>query len=59
MAKRPTKASSGKSGIARSAVTGKYVKDSYAKSHPKTTVVESRPKGSPGGTKGAGSRKKK
>lgn len=25
---------------ARSAVTGKYVKKSYAKSHPKTTVVE-------------------
>ena len=25
---------------ARSAVTGKYVKKSYAKTHPKTTVVE-------------------
>jgi hypothetical protein len=25
---------------ARSAVTGKYVKKSYAKTHPRTTVVE-------------------
>ena len=33
MAKKP-------SGKARSAVTGKYVKKSYAKAHPKTTVVE-------------------
>lgn len=28
------------SGKARSAVTGKYVKLSYAKTHPRTTVVE-------------------
>lgn len=27
-------------GTARSAVTGKYVKHSYAKSHPRTTVIE-------------------
>jgi hypothetical protein len=26
--------------IARSAVTGRYVKASYAKAHPKTTVTE-------------------
>lgn len=26
---------------ARSAISGKYVKKSYAKSHPKTTVLES------------------
>jgi len=28
------------SGQARSAVTGNYVKPQYAKTHPKTTVVE-------------------
>lgn len=28
------------SGKARSAITGKYVKKSYAKNHPKTTVIE-------------------
>ncbi len=27
-------------GKARSAITGRYVKKSYAKTHPKTTVVE-------------------
>ena len=42
MAKKPT--SSG--GKARSAVTGKYVKPNYAKTHPNTTVVEhDKPKG--------------
>lgn len=35
----------------RSAVTGQYVKEGYAKSHPKTTVSESRPKPSPPITK--------
>ena len=40
MTKKPT-------GKARSAVTGRYVKPSYAKTHPKTTVVEhDKPKGS-------------
>ena len=33
-----SKSSSGSK--ARSAITGKYVKKSYAKKHPKTTVVE-------------------
>lgn len=38
------KSSSG--GKSRSAITGKYVKKSYAKSHPKTTVNErDKPKG--------------
>lgn len=38
MAKKPT-------GKARSAISGQYVKPSYAKTHPKTTVVEhDRPK---------------
>ncbi|HEY9314461.1 MULTISPECIES: hypothetical protein [Nocardiaceae] len=31
-------------GSARSAITGKYVTKGYAKSHPKTTVVESKKK---------------
>lgn len=35
MAKKATS-----SGKARSAVTGRYVTQAYAKSHPKTTVVE-------------------
>lgn len=30
--------------VARSAATGKFVKKSYAKSHPKTTVTETMPK---------------
>ena len=34
-------------GGARSADSGKYVTKDYAKSHPKTTVIESRPKPSP------------
>ena len=39
-------------GKARSAVSGRYVKKSYAKTHPKTTVVEhDKPKG---GGKGKG-----
>lgn len=34
------------SGKARSAITGKYVKPSYAKAHPNTTVVErAKPRG--------------
>jgi hypothetical protein len=32
------------SGRARSAVTGRFVKKSYAKKHPKTTVVERKAK---------------
>ncbi len=47
MAKKPTN----DGGKARSAETGKYVKKSYAKSHPNTTVIEhDKPKG--GGSKG-------
>ena len=42
----------------RSAVSGRYVTPGYAKSHPSTTVTESRPKGSPPGTKGSSSKKK-
>jgi len=41
MAKKPTTG-----GKARSAVTGKYVKKSYAAKNPKTTVIEhDKPKG--------------
>ena len=41
MAKKPSS-----SGKARSAVTGQYVKKSYAKRNPRTTVVEhDKPKG--------------
>lgn len=36
------KKNSGK--VARSAVTGRFVTKTYAKSHPKTTVMESRKK---------------
>lgn len=36
----------------RSAISGRYVKEGYAKSHPKTTVSEARPKPSPPVTKG-------
>lgn len=54
MAKKPPSKSDNTS--ARSSVTGKYVTDKYAKSHPKTTVVETnkkpgKPGGSPSGTK--------
>jgi hypothetical protein len=38
------KSSSGLSKIGRSAVTGRFVKQSTVKSHPKTTVNESRRK---------------
>ncbi|RVI96122.1 multidrug transporter [Sinorhizobium medicae] len=48
MAKKPT--SDGKSD--RSAVTGRYVTEEYAKKHPRTTVSESRPKPPPPGKKG-------
>lgn len=37
MAKKPT------IHIARSAVTGRIVKPAYAASHPRTTVIETRP----------------
>ena len=37
--KKPTNSGDGKF---RSAVTGRYVKPSYGKSHPKTTVKESK-----------------
>ena len=40
MPKKPT--SSSGSGKYRSAVTGRYVKPSYGKTHPKTTVKESK-----------------
>lgn len=46
------KSSSGGDKDHRSAISGRYVKDSYAKSHPKTTVSETRPGKSPPGTKG-------
>jgi hypothetical protein len=39
MAKKSS-GSSKSSGKSRSAITGRYVKKSYAKSHPKTTVTE-------------------
>ena len=40
------KSSKSSPGKARSAVTGNYVKPSYAKAHPTTTVVErDKPKG--------------
>lgn len=42
----------------RSAVTGRYVKESYAKSHPKTTVGESRSKPKGGSGKGKGGKRK-
>ncbi len=47
MAKKSSGGGSKSSGAGksyRSAVTGKYVKEGYAKSHPKTTVSESKPK---------------
>lgn len=34
---------SGNGGSARSAVTGQYVKQQYAKTHPNTTVIERKP----------------
>jgi hypothetical protein len=40
MAGRRGRSSSGGSGKARSAITGRYVRKSTARSHPKTTVVE-------------------
>lgn len=42
MAKKSSSGGS-KSGNARSADSGRYVTKEFAKSHPKTTVVESRP----------------
>jgi len=42
---------------ARSAVSGRYVTKDYAQSHPKTTVVETKPGGSPPGTKGTSNKK--
>jgi hypothetical protein len=47
MAKKP----SNSDGNARSAKTGKFVTQEYAKKHPSTTVVESKPGGSKPGKK--------
>lgn len=41
----------------RSAITGRYVKESYAKSHPKNTVGENRPKPKGDGGKGKGKKR--
>lgn len=35
--------------VARSAISGKFVKPSYAKSHKRTTVTETVRRGKPGG----------
>ncbi len=42
----------------RSAVTGRYVKESYANSHPKSTVSEKRSSPNGGGGKGKGGKRK-
>ena len=41
----------------RSAITGKYVKESYAKRNPDTTVGEQRPKPKGNGGKGKGKKR--
>jgi hypothetical protein len=53
------KKSSGGGDHGRSAISGRFVTAKYAKSHPKTTVIEKagtskKPGGSPGGTKAQG-----
>ena len=42
----------------RSAITGRYVKESYAKRNPNTTVGENRPKPKGNGGKGKGGKRK-
>ena len=42
MAKRRSKKKSSGSGKYRSAISGKYVSEYYAKRHPRTTVKESK-----------------
>jgi hypothetical protein len=42
----------------RSAITGRYVKEGYAKAHPKTTVSETRPKPNGNGGKGKGGKRR-